>query len=73
MGATHGRASGAVQGPERIAQRLARSGNLDLCLLSSWRWSPPAGRVMHDLAVISGTSAPVSVVLDCLTAGMTTE
>jgi hypothetical protein len=30
-------------------------------------------RVMHGQAVIAGTRVPVSVILDCLTAGMTTE
>jgi len=29
--------------------------------------------VMHGLAVIAGTRVPVSVILDCLAAGMTTE
>ena len=30
-------------------------------------------RVMHGQAVIAGTRVPVSVVLDCLAAGMTSE
>jgi uncharacterized protein (DUF433 family) len=30
-------------------------------------------RVMHGQAVIAGTRVPVSVLLDCLAAGMTTE
>jgi uncharacterized protein (DUF433 family) len=30
-------------------------------------------RVMHGQAVIAGTRVPVSVILDCLAAGMTTE
>jgi len=30
-------------------------------------------QVMHGQAVIAGTRVPVSVVLDCLAAGMTTE
>jgi uncharacterized protein (DUF433 family) len=30
-------------------------------------------RVMHGQAVIAGTRVPVSVVLDCLAAGMTTD
>lgn len=30
-------------------------------------------RVMHGQAVITGTRVPVSVILDCLAAGMTTE
>jgi uncharacterized protein (DUF433 family) len=30
-------------------------------------------RVMHGQAVIAGTRVPVSVILGCLTAGMTTE
>jgi uncharacterized protein (DUF433 family) len=30
-------------------------------------------RVMHGQAVIVGTRVPVSVILDCLAAGMTTE
>ena len=30
-------------------------------------------RVMHGQAVIAGTRVPVSVVLDCLAAGMTAE
>jgi uncharacterized protein (DUF433 family) len=30
-------------------------------------------QVMHSQAVVAGTRVPVSVVLDCLAAGMTTE
>ena len=30
-------------------------------------------RVMHGQAVLSGTRVPVSVILDCLAAGMTAE
>jgi uncharacterized protein (DUF433 family) len=30
-------------------------------------------QVMHGRAVIAGTRVPVSVILDCLAAGMTTE
>ena len=30
-------------------------------------------RVMHGQAVIAGTRVPVSVILDCLAAGMTTD
>jgi uncharacterized protein (DUF433 family) len=30
-------------------------------------------RVLHGRAVIAGTRVPVSVILDCLAAGMTTE
>jgi uncharacterized protein (DUF433 family) len=30
-------------------------------------------RVMHGVAVIAGTRVPVSVILDCLAAGMTPE
>jgi len=30
-------------------------------------------QVMHGQAVIAGTRVPVSVILDCLAAGMTTE
>lgn len=30
-------------------------------------------RVMHGQAVIAGTRVPISVILDCLAAGMTTD
>jgi uncharacterized protein (DUF433 family) len=63
-----------VPGPGRLTSRPSRGqGRLESVTAEQLEMISSDPQVMHGQAVIAGTRVPVSVILDCLAAGMNAD